>query len=99
SSLSSSVGGGTAPTASYSVPLCTSSVASPPSSRMRLGPPPSGQRSTFSVHHQYSSSVSPFHAYTGTPVTAIAAAAWSCVEKMLHEHHRTSAPKAVSVSI
>src|SRR3954452_20616529 len=99
SSLSSSVGSGTTPAASYSVPLCTSSVASPPSSRMRLGPPPSGQRSTCSVHHQYSSSVSPFHAYTGTPVSAMAAAAWSCVEKMLQLHHRTSAPSAVSVSI
>ncbi len=57
--------------ASYSVPLCTSSVASPPSSRIMFGPAepssPSGQRSTCSVHHQYSSSVSPFHAYTGTP--------------------------------
>jgi hypothetical protein len=26
---------------------------------------------------------------------AIAAAAWSCVEKMLHEAQRTSAPSAV----
>src|SRR3954452_2874347 len=99
SSLSSSVAAGTAPAASYSVPLCTSMVASPPSSRMRFGPPPSGQRSTCSVHHQYSSSVSPFHANTGTPVSAIAAAAWSCVEKMLQLHHRTCAPSAVSVSM
>ncbi len=69
---------------------------------------PSGQRSTCSVHHQYSSSVSPFHANTGTPrgssgvpfgPTATAAAAWSCVEKMLQLHQRTSAPSAVSVSI
>ena len=69
---------------------------------------PSGQRSTCSVHHQYSSSVSPFQAYTGTPCgssavpsgpTATAAAAWSCVEKMLQLHQRTSAPSAVSVSI
>ena len=29
----------------------------------------------------------------------MAAAAWSCVEKMLQEHQRTSAPSAVSVSI
>ncbi len=45
-----------------------------------------------SVHHQYSSSVSPFQANTGTPdgacgvpsgPTTIAAAAWSWVEKML----------------
>src|SRR5262249_17620781 len=52
-----------------------------------------------SVHHQYSSSVSPFHAYTGTPLSAIAAAAWSWVEKMLQLHHRTWAPSAVSVSM
>ena len=51
------------------------------------------------MHHQYSSSVSPFQANTGMPASAIAAAAWSCVEKMLHEHQRTSAPRAVSVSI
>ena len=51
------------------------------------------------MHHQYSSSVSPFHAYTGTPRLATAAAAWSWVEKMLHEHQRTSAPRNVSVSI
>ena len=38
-------------------------------------------------------------AKTGTPVAAIAAAAWSWVEKMLHEAQRTSAPSAVSVSI
>ena len=53
---------GTAPASSNSRPLCTSSVASPPSSRIMLGPAPSGQRSTCSVHHQYSSSVSPFQA-------------------------------------
>ena len=51
------------------------------------------------MHHQYSSSVSPFQAKTGTPVSAIAAAAWSWVEKMLQEHQRTSAPSATSVSI
>jgi len=33
------------------------------------------------------------------PAAAIAAAAWSCVEKMLHEAQRTSAPSAFSVSI
>jgi hypothetical protein len=38
-------------------------------------------------------------ANTGTPEAAIAAAAWSWVEKMLHEAQRTSAPNAVSVSI
>ena len=38
------------------------------------------------MHHQYSSSVSPFQANTGMPAAAIAAAAWSWVEKMLQEH-------------
>ena len=33
------------------------------------------------------------------PSAAMAAAAWSWVEKMLHEAQRTSAPSAVSVSI
>ena len=33
------------------------------------------------------------------PPFAIAAAAWSCVEKMLHEAQRTSAPRALSVSM
>ena len=51
------------------------------------------------MHHQYSSSVSPFQAKTGTPAAAIAAAAWSCVEKMLQRAQRTSAPSATSVSI
>ena len=58
-----------------------------------------GHVSARSVHHQYSSSVSPFHANTGMPAAAIAAAAWSWVEKMLHDAHRTSAPSATSVSI
>ena len=51
------------------------------------------------MHHQYSSSVSPFQAKTGTPVAAIAAAAWSWVEKMLQDAQRTSAPSADRVSI
>ena len=60
------------------------------------------------MHHQYSSSVSPFQANTGTPLgssgvpsgpTTMAAAASSWVEKMLQEAQRTSAPSAVSVSI
>ena len=51
------------------------------------------------MHHQYSSSVSPFHTNTGTPFgfsavpsrpTATAAAAWSWVEKMLQLTQRTS---------
>jgi hypothetical protein len=60
------------------------------------------------VHHQYSSSVSPFQANTGTPLgasavpsgpTTTAAAAWSWVEKMLHDAQRTSAPRATRVSM
>src|SRR3954454_18379217 len=90
---------GTAPAFSYSTPLWTSSVTSPPSSRIMFGPLPSGQRTVCSRHHQYSSSVSPFHAKTGTPDSAIAAAAWSWVEKMLQLAQRTSAPSAVSVSM
>src|SRR6516162_3557943 len=114
SSGSSSVASGTAPAFSYSAPWCTSRVASPPSSSSMLGPPPAspapstGQVSAWSVHHQYSVSVSPFQAKTGTPrglpgvpsgPTAIAAAAWSWVEKMLQLAHRTWAPSATSVSI
>ena len=57
------------------------------------------------MHHQYSSSVSPFQAKTGTPggssavpfgPTTTAAAAWSWVEKMLQEAQRTSAPSATA---
>src|SRR3984957_4954133 len=69
SSVSSSAADGTAPASSYSAPLCTSMVASPPSSRIISGPAlrpaSSGQVSAWSVHHQYSSSVSPFQAKTG----------------------------------
>jgi hypothetical protein len=99
---------GTRPARSNSTPLWTSSVASPPSSTIRCGPPPSGQTSASFVHHQYSSSVSPFQAKTampsgrsGVPVgpTATAAAAVSCVLKMLHDTQRTSAPSSTSVSI
>src|SRR3546814_3894875 len=43
--------------------------------------------------------LSPLIANTGTPEAAIAAAAWSCVEKILHVAQRTLAPSAVSVSI
>src|SRR6266853_5336257 len=67
SSGSSSEPSGTSPAASSSAPLCTSRVASPPSSSSMLGPSSSGQVSACSVHHQYSSSVSPFQANTGTP--------------------------------
>lgn len=37
--------------------------------------------------------------YTGTPEAAIAAAAWSWVEKMLQLLQVTSAPRAVRVSM
>jgi hypothetical protein len=37
--------------------------------------------------------------YTGTPDAAMAAAAWSWVEKMLQLDQVTSAPRAVRVSI
>ncbi len=46
------------------------------------------------MHHQYSSSDSPFQANTGTPAAAMAAAAWSWVEKMLQLAQRTSAPRS-----
>ena len=58
--------------------------------------------------HQYSSSVSPFQAKTGTPFgsstvpcgpTTTAAAAWSWVEKMLQDAQRTSAPRLTRVSM
>ena len=61
--------------------------------------PESPHVSACSVHHQYSSSVSPFQANTGMPAAAIAAAAWSCVEKMLHDAQRTSAPRLCRVSM
>mmetsp|Transcript_25408 Transcript_25408/g.25155 ORF Transcript_25408/g.25155 Transcript_25408/m.25155 type:complete len:203 (-) Transcript_25408:841-1449(-) len=51
-------------------------VASPPSSTMRSGPSALGHVRACSVHHQYSSRVSPFQAYTlAEPALAIAAAA------------------------
>src|SRR5665213_376087 len=108
SSESALSGAGTNPARSNSSPLCTSSVASPPSSRIMVGPTWPGQRSICSVHHQYSSSDSPFQAKTGTPwglsvvpfgPTTAAAAAWSWVEKMLQLTQRTSAPRATRVSI
>src|SRR3954465_14806700 len=103
SSESFSSGCGTTPAASYSVPMWINSVASPPSSTIESGPEPSGQVSIRSVHHQYSSRVSPFHAYTATPCglsavpfgpTTTAAAAWSWVEKMLQHPQLTSGPRA-----
>src|SRR5438105_3352979 len=76
-----------------------SNVTSPPSSTTSSGPLLPGNVTASSVQSQYSSSVSPFHANTGVPVFAIAAAAWSCVEKILHEAQRTEAPRSFSVSI
>src|SRR4051794_3931695 len=113
SGFDADVGSGTSPDFSNSTPLCRSRVASPPSSRIMFGPEaspltPSGHDIICSVHHQYSSSVSPFQANTGIPFgssivpsgpTATAAAAWSCVEKMLQLAQRTSAPSSTSVSI
>ncbi len=51
------------------------------------------------MQSQYSSSVSPFQANTGMPALAIAAAAWSWVEKMLQLAQRTCAPSSTSVSM
>ncbi len=68
SSESSSPADGTAPAASYSAPLCTSIVASPPSSSSMLGPVSPGQVSACSAHHQYSAMVSPFQAKTAMPL-------------------------------
>src|SRR6202035_3803355 len=59
SSASSSAADGTAPAFSYSAPLCTSGLASPPPSRIMFGPLWPSQLSACSVHHQYSSSASP----------------------------------------
>jgi hypothetical protein len=47
--------------------------------------PSAGPRRVCSMHRSYSFSVSRFHAKTGTPRAAIAATAWSWVEKMLQE--------------
>src|SRR4051812_26049722 len=108
SSGSPSLKSGTLPAASYSVPLWMRRVTSPPSSTIWSGPAPLPKSRARSVHHQYSSRVSPFQAKTGTPAgfstvplgpTAMAAAAWSWVLKMLHEHQRTWAPRDERVSI
>ncbi len=84
---------------SAATPRCSIMVASPPSSTIRWGPLPPPKLRARSVHHQYSARVSPFQANTGMPAAAMAAAAWSLVEKILQEHQRTSAPRAVRVSI
>merc|ERR1719462_454079 len=104
SALSVLFGSGRVPSlanfSSYSLPLWMSSVASPPSSTSWSQPSAPGTVIICSVHHQYSGNVSPFHAKTvEVPALAMAAAAWSCVLKMLHEHQRTFAPSAAKVSI
>merc|ERR1712178_620803 len=78
---------------SNSLPSWINRVASPPSSTSKSHPSAPGTVIICSVHHQYSGSVSPFHANTvAVPAFAIAAAAWSWVLKMLHEAHLTVAP-------
>ena len=73
-----------------------------------FGPSPLPKSKSWSVHHQYSASVSPFQAKTGVPEgcsgvpfgpTTTAAAASSWVEKMLQDTQRTSAPSATRVSM
>jgi len=74
-----------------------------PSSRIMLAGS-LGQVSIFSAAHQYSSRVSPFHAKIGHALGLFRCfradrrpwppRAWSWVEKMLHDAHRTSAPSA-----
>src|SRR6516162_9146681 len=78
---------------------CRILVASPPSSSTMLGVQPCAPRRVCSMHHSYSSSLSPFQAKTGIPLAAIADAAWSWVEKMLHELQRIVAPSCIRVSI
>mmetsp|Transcript_37046 Transcript_37046/g.74982 ORF Transcript_37046/g.74982 Transcript_37046/m.74982 type:complete len:256 (-) Transcript_37046:279-1046(-) len=79
SSLSVDSGSGTLPVSlnSFSrfTPSWIRSVASPPSSTIIWGPLPSGHVSACTVHHQYSSSVSPFHANTLEVFLATTAAA------------------------
>merc|ERR1719434_201889 len=104
SALSVLAGSGSEPSlanfSSNSLPLWMSSVASPPSSTSWSQPSAPGTVIICSVHHQYSAKVSPFHAKTvDVPAFAMAAAAWSCVLKMLQEHQRTFAPSAARVSI
>merc|ERR1712061_945729 len=104
SALSVLDGSGKVPSFAYfssnSFPLWINNVASPPSSTNRSHPSAPGTVIICSVHHQYSGNVSPFHAKTAAvPALAMAAAAWSCVLKMLQEHHRTLAPMAARVSI
>ena len=92
-------------------PLWTSSVASPPSSTISVGPLAVGpverlvgappvllERLALPGEDRRALRVLGRPAVLGRP-TATAAAAWSWVEKMLHETQRTSAPRSTSVSI
>src|SRR5690606_6615257 len=75
-------------------------VRSPPSSKIIFnGLRSSPKNKVCSMHQSNSCSFIPCHAYTGIPAAAIAAAAWSWVEKMLQELQVTSAPNATKVSI
>ena len=77
-----------------------SDVRSPPSFRIMFrGCFPRNAVGICSMHHKYSSSISPFHVKMGMPVAAIVAAAWSWVEKMLQDDHETCNPRATRVSI
>merc|ERR1719486_1882323 len=91
SALSVLAGSGKEPSfanfSSYSLPLWIRRVASPPSSTNWSQPSLPGTVIICSVHHQYSSSVSPFQAKTvAVSAFAMAAAAWSWVLKILQEH-------------
>ena len=106
--MSAVAGSGTAPACSNSTPLWTSSVASPPSSRIMFGPPvgPASAPARCTTSTPRASRPSrrrPARRAGCSAVpsgpTATAAAAWSCVEKMLHDAQRTSAPRATSVSM
>merc|ERR1719401_421447 len=108
SSLSVLVGSGSVPSLAYAssafLPSWMRSVMSPPSSTMMSGPWPlpssSGHVTAWRVHSQYSSRVSPFQAKTAALSSrAMAAAAWSWVEKILQEHHRMSPPIFFRVSM
>ena len=76
-------------------------VATVVEDHVRTAEPPSpGQRSACSVHHQYSSSVSPFHANTGTPgVPRSRRRRGPGSRRCCSDAQRTSAPSATSVSM
>src|SRR5271154_1198121 len=63
---------------------------------MSCGPLLPGCVNAASVKSQYSSSVSPLCAKTGMPDSAIAAAAWSCVEKMLQLDERLDEDRSLN---